>query len=438
MSVLIFDVEKGSIADKKGIKPGDSLVSIGKNEIFDVLDFRFWQQSTRLVLHTIDTKGKKHTIRVKKDEFEELGLIFETYLMDKQHSCKNKCIFCFVDQLPKGMRESLYFKDDDTRLSFLFGNYVTLTNITEHEIERIIKMHISPINVSVHTTNPELRVKMMANPNAAKALDILKRFADANISLNCQLVLCPGINDGAELERSLEDLGKLAPALGSIALVPVGLTKHRENLYPLTPYTQEGARAVIETANRYGEKFLNELGCRTVYCADEFYIKANLPLPEYSYYEDFPQLENGVGLIRSMESEIGYCIQDAEKSDKALTVSIATGVDAAPFVEKEAERLKSVFPNFTVQVFAIKNDYFGHTITVAGLVTATDIIAQLKSKALGEHLILPDVMLRHETDKFLDDLAISDVESALNIPVRICKADGEGLFEVIESLIKEG
>ena len=438
MSVLIFDVEKGSIADKKGIKPGDSLVSIGKNEIFDVLDFRFWQQSTRLVLHTIDTKGKKHTIRVKKDEFEELGLVFETYLMDKQHSCKNKCIFCFVDQLPKGMRESLYFKDDDTRLSFLFGNYVTLTNITEHEIERIIKMHISPINVSVHTTNPELRVKMMANPNAAKALDILKRFADANISLNCQLVLCPGINDGAELERSLEDLGKLAPALGSIALVPVGLTKHRENLYPLTPYTQEGARAVIETANRYGDKFSKELGCRTVYCADEFYIKAGLPLPEYSYYEDFPQLENGVGLIRSMESEIGYCIQDAEKSDKALTVSIATGVDAAPFVEKEAERIKEVFPNLTVQVFAIKNDYFGHTITVAGLVTATDIIAQLKSKALGEYLILPDVMLRHETDKFLDDLAISDVESALNIPVRICKADGEGLFEAIESLIKEG
>ena len=268
MSVVIFDVEKGSIADKKGIKSGDSLVSINKNEIFDVLDFRFWQQNTRLVLRTVDTKGKKHTIRIKKDEFEELGLVFETYLMDKQHSCKNKCIFCFVDQLPKGMRESLYFKDDDTRLSFLFGNYVTLTNITEHEIERIIKMHISPINVSVHTTNPELRIKMMANPNAAKALDILKRFADANISLNCQLVLCPEINDGAELERSLDDLSKLAPALNSIALVPVGLTRHRENLYPLSPYTKEGARAVIQTADRYGERFLKEFGCRTVYCAE--------------------------------------------------------------------------------------------------------------------------------------------------------------------------
>ncbi len=438
MSVVIFDVEKGSIADKKGVSKGDTLVSINKNEIFDVLDFRFWQQNTRLVLRTLDKAGKKHTIRIKKNEFEELGLIFETYLMDKQHSCKNKCIFCFVDQLPKGMRQSLYFKDDDTRLSFLFGNYVTLTNITQHEIERIIKMHISPINVSVHTTNPELRVKMMANPNAAKALGILKQFADAGISLNCQLVLCPEINDGAELERSLDDLASLAPALNSIALVPVGLTRHREKLYPLTPYTKEGARAVIETADRYGERFIKELGCRTVYCADEFYIKAGLPLPEYSYYEDFPQLENGVGLIRSMESEIGYCIEDADKSDKALTISLATGVDAAPYVLKEAERLKNVFPNLTVQVFAIKNDYFGHTITVAGLVTATDIIAQLKDKALGEYLILPDVMLRHETDKFLDDLSVCNVESALNIPVRICKADGQGLFETIESLIKEG
>ncbi len=438
MSVVIFDVEKGSIAEKKGIAAGDSLVSINKNEIFDVLDFRFWQQNTRLVLHTVDKSGKKHTIRIKKDEYEELGLNFETYLMDKQHSCKNKCIFCFVDQLPKGMRESLYFKDDDTRLSFLFGNYVTLTNITDHEIERIIKMHISPINVSVHTTNPELRVKMMANPNAAKALGILKRFADAGISLNCQLVLCPDINDCAELERSLEDLAKLAPALNSIALVPVGLTKHRENLYPLTPYTEDGARAVIETADKYGERFLEEFGCRTVYCADEFYLKANLPLPEYSYYEDFPQLENGVGLIRSMESEIGYCIDDAEKSEKKLSVSIATGVDAAPFVLKEAERLKSVFPNLTVRVFAVENDYFGHTITVAGLVTATDIIAQLKGKELGSHLILPDVMLRHQTDRFLDDLTVSDIEKALDIPVKVCKADGEGLFETIESLIKEG
>ncbi len=436
MSVVIFDVEKGSIAEKKGIAAGDSLVSIGKNEIFDVLDFRFWQQNTRLVLHTIDTKGKKHTIRIKKDEYEELGLVFETYLMDKQHSCKNKCIFCFVDQLPKGMRQSLYFKDDDTRLSFLFGNYVTLTNITEHEIERIIKMHISPINVSVHTTNPELRVKMMANPNAAKALSILRRFADAGISLNCQLVLCPGINDGAELERSLEDLSKLAPALKSIALVPVGLTRHRENLYPLTPYTQESARAVIKTADEYGEIFLKEFDSRLVYCADEFYIKAKLPLPEYSYYEDFPQLENGVGLIRSMEREIDLCIEDCEdKNEKSLSVSIATGVDAAPFVKEQAEKLCALYPNLKVQVFAVENDYFGHTITVAGLITATDIIAQLKGKELSSYLILPDVMLRHQTDRFLDDLTVSDVEKALNLPVKVCKADGEGLFETINSLL---
>lgn len=437
MSVRIFDVEKGSYADKKGICAGDTLVSINGNEIEDVLDFRFYQQNERVVLSVINSKGKTKNIRIKKGEFDEIGLNFETYLIDKQHSCKNKCIFCFVDQLPKGMRQSLYFKDDDTRLSFLFGNYVTLTNITEREIERIIKMHISPINVSVHATNPDLRVKMMANPNAAKAMSILKRFAEAGISLNCQLVLCPSINDGAELERSLNDLSALAPALKSIALVPVGLTRHRENLYPITPYNKETACAVIDTANEYGERFLKEMGTRLVYPADEFYIKAGRSLPDYSYYEDFCQLENGVGLIRSMENDISLCLSDAEKNDTALSLTIATGVDAAPFVKEQAERLKGVFSGLEVSVYAVENDFFGHTITVAGLLTAGDIINQLKEKPLGDALVLPDVMLRHGTDKFLDDLSVKDIESALNLPVIISKADGEGLFETVSSLLND-
>lgn len=437
MSVKIFAIEKGSVADKKRIKAEEKLISINGNEIFDVLDYRFYQISERLTLKIEKANGKQRTVKIKKDEYEELGLLFETYLMDKQHCCKNKCIFCFVDQLPCGMRESLYFKDDDSRLSFLFGNYVTLTNTSEHEIERIIKMHISPINVSVHTTNPDLRVKMMANPNAKNVLPILKRFADAGISINTQLVLCPDINDGAELERSLSDLAQFVPALQSIALVPVGLTAHREGLYPLSPYNEEKARAVTQIANKFGEKFLKEHGTRLVYCSDEFFIKAKLPLPSYDYYEDFPQIENGVGLIRSFENELSLCKQDAEVCDKQIRYSIATGVDAAPYIKEECEKLKCVFPNSEALIYPIKNNFFGETITVTGLITATDIIKELENKDLGDALILPDVMLRHEKDKFLDDKTVLDIETALNTKVMIASASGEGLFSAMQQLINE-
>lgn len=437
MSVKIFSVEPGSAAYKKRIKSGEELISINGNEIFDVLDYRFYQINTRLTLTILKQNGKQRTVKIKKDEYEELGLLFETYLMDKQHCCKNKCIFCFVDQLPCGMRESLYFKDDDSRLSFLFGNYVTLTNTSEHEIERIIKMHISPINVSVHTTNPDLRVKMMANPNARNVLPILKRFADAGISINTQLVLCPDINDGAELERSLNDLSEFVPALESIALVPVGLTGHREGLHPLSPYTEEKARAVIETANKFGEKFLKEHGTRLVYCSDEFFIKAKLPLPDYDYYEEFPQIENGVGLIRSFENELALCREDAEICDKQVRYSIATGVDAAPYIKEECDKLKSVFKNSEALIYPIKNNFFGETITVTGLITATDIIKELENKDLGDALILPDVMLRHEKDKFLDDKTVLDIEAALNVKVIIANASGEGLFSAVQTLTYE-
>ena len=438
MSVIISGIVPKSPADKAKIKKGDTLLTINQNRIDDVLDFRFYELESRLTLQLADKNGRLKTVKIKKDEFEDLGLLFETYLMDKQHSCKNKCIFCFVDQLPKNMRSSLYFKDDDSRLSFLFGNYITLTNITEHEIERIIKMHISPINVSVHTTNPELRVKMMANPRAREVMEILKRFADADISINCQLVLCPEINDGDELVRSLTDLKTLLPSLNSIALVPVGLTKHREGLFPLNPYTKEGARAVIETAEKFGNELLNEFGTRVVYPSDEFYLKAELPLPDFDFYEDFPQIENGVGLIRDFEKGADCSIEDIENlPSKQLSISFATGVDAAPIIKDALLKLENKLPSLNASVYAIQNDFFGHSITVAGLVTATDIIAQLKNKDLGAALVLPDVMLRHENDKFLDDLTVEDIETALNIPVYITASSGEGLVDTVLKIIEE-
>ncbi len=438
MSVIISGIVPKSPADRAKIKEGDTLLTINQNRIDDVLDFRFYELESRLTLQLADKNGRLKTVKIKKDEFEDLGLLFETYLMDKQHSCKNKCIFCFIDQLPKNMRSSLYFKDDDSRLSFLFGNYITLTNITEHEIERIIKMHISPINVSVHTTNPELRVKMMANPRAREVMEILKRFSDADISINCQLVLCPEINDGDELVRSLADLKTLLPSLNSIALVPVGLTKHREGLFPLKPYTKEGARAVIETAEKFGNELLSEFGTRVVYPSDEFYLKAELPLPDFDFYEDFPQIENGVGLIRDFEKGAECSIGDIENSpSKQLCISFATGVDAAPIIRDTLLKLENKLPSVKTSVYAIQNDFFGHSITVAGLVTATDIIAQLKNKDLGTALVLPDVMLRHENDKFLDNLTVKDIETALNIPVYITASSGEGLIDTVLKIIEE-
>lgn len=436
MSVLIYDIAENSYAQKMGIEKGETLYKMNGKEVCDVLDFRFLEQSEKVKLLIFDKKGKKKRVKIKKEEFEEIGLIFETYLMDKQHSCKNKCVFCFVDQNPKGMRDTIYFKDDDTRLSFLFGNYVTLTNITEREIERIIKLHISPINISVHTTDPELRVQMMKNPHAAEAMDIMRRFKKAGIAMNCQIVLCPEINDGMALHKSLEDLFTLAPALQSIALVPVGLTEHREGLCPLKPYTKESARAVIEMADGFGKWFKEKCGSRLVYCSDEFYLKAQLPLPETEYYEDFCQLDNGVGLMRNMEEEISIILEETEKSDKKASLSFVTGVDAAPFIKEQLGRIKGVYENFEFEVYPIENCFFGKSITVAGLVTAGDIIKTLKDKELFEALVLPDVMLRSEKDKFLDDLSVEDLENALNIPVKITTADGNGLFCTVSEFIK--
>jgi len=431
MSVVIEGVEKGSPAFKAGIKAGDTLVSINNQDIVDVLDYRFYQNDKKLKITFLNNKGKLRKRTVRKGEETELGLTFATYLMDEQHSCKNKCIFCFIDQLPKGMRDTLYFKDDDSRLSFLFGNYITLTNLTEHEISRIIKMHISPVNISVHTTNPQLRVKMMKNKNAGNALEIMKRFNAAGIRMNCQLVLCPGFNDGKELERTLEDLIKMEN-IGSIAAVPVGITKYREGLEPLTPFNKGNATKTLEILERFGEKTKEESGVRRVFASDEFYILADKAIPPSEFYEDFLQLENGVGLWAMLRDDAMCAIEDFDGEISPRKISIATGVSASKLMQEIVDLLCKKCHNLSGEVFAIKNDFFGEKITVAGLLTGGDILKQLKGKDLGDALLIPSSMLRHENDLFLDNMHIDTLSKELDVPVIPVNNDG---YELVEKII---
>ncbi len=434
MSVLVSGVSKKSIADKKGIKPGDVLVSVNSHEINDVLDYRFYIKEEKLILALV-SNGKAKKVHLRKDEDDDLGLEFDSYLMDRQHRCTNRCIFCFVDQMPPGMRETLYFKDDDSRMSFLFGSYVTLTNLTEHDVSRLIEMHISPVNVSVHTMNPELRVKMMKNKHAGECLSILKRLADAGIKLNTQLVLCPGINDGKELEYSLSELEKLLPSIQSIAAVPVGLTKFRENLPALRTYTPQEARETIEIVDSFGERCLEKYGVRLAFCADEFYLIAGMPIPDEEYYEDYPQLENGVGLWRNLLEEFSFALaQSSFEKDTERRVSLVTGTAAFPLLERLCRLVSEKYPLVKADVFEIKNDFFGHSVTVAGLVTGKDLISQLKAKPHAETLIIPSVMLRSEGDVFLDDVSLEDVEKALSVSVRV--TDANSGLELLENILE--
>ncbi len=433
MSVLIKSVESGSAAMRAGIKAGQTLVSINGHDIRDILDFRFYETERRVTVTVTDPDGTSHDHIIIKGEYESIGLEFETYLMDKQRSCKNKCVFCFVDQMPKGMRSSLYFKDDDERLSFLFGNYITLTNLSERELERIVQMKITPVNVSVHTTNPELRVKMMKNPGAAKIMERLKFLADGGISLNCQLVLCPGWNDGKELERSLNDLFALAPQVQSIALVPVGLTAHREGLEELRLFTPEEARQVIETAKRYAAIARAHGWGSIVWPADEFYITAGLPFPSPDDYEDYPQLDNGVGIVPLLEEEFSQALEDADGDDLPHAATIATGVSIAPTISVLLDKAREIFPGGDWEVVPIENDFFGHSITVAGLVTGGDIIKQLSGHTIkGERLLIPQVMLRHGGDMFLDDITPQQVEEALGAALSTVPNDG---YELLDALL---
>lgn len=433
MSVKINGVKKNSICDIKGISAGDELLKINGKEIMDVLDFDFYMAEQNITMTFKCSDGK---YKVIKTNDTNCGLEFETYLMDKQHHCKNKCIFCFIDQLPKGLRPSLYFKDDDSRLSFLFGNYITLTNISEHEIERIISMHISPVNISVHTMNPELRVQMMKNKNAGESLKIIKRLADAGIQMNTQLVLCPGINDGDELRRSIEELSALYPSVQSIAAVPVGLTKFRDGLEKLEPYNKETASEVIDIIEEYSQKFRKEFGTGLVYPADEFFIKAERDLPNEEYYDDYPQLDNGVGLVRSFYNDFLYELENCNENPTNKKVTLATGVDFYPYLYELCKKAEQKF-GIEINVQKIINNFLGETITVSGLVTGQDIANQLKNQDLGEYLLLPNSMISDYTNhtenknKFLDDMTVEELEETLNTKIILTSGDGGQLLRDI-------
>ena len=419
MAVRITSVEPGSPARRARIHKGDTLISINGNAITDVLDYRFYMTDEHLEILLCDQEKKLRTVVVEKDEYDDLGLEFETYLMDRQMGCKNACIFCFVDQTPPGMRKSLYFKDDDTRMSFLFGNYTTLTNLKEGDIQRIIKMHISPINISIQTMNPALRVQMMKNPFAGESLKFVRMLTEGGIKINTQIVLCPGYNDGEQLEYSLSELAKLGPNVQSIAVVPVGLTRYREKLTPLRGFFPQEAVEVVKTMERWGEYFCKEYGTRTAYASDEFYILAGKDFPPYEFYEDFAQLENGVGMMTLMQHDFTQALKEAqlEQSPAAHRCTIATGQLAYPMMQDFAERVQQAFPQVQVQVKKIRNDFWGPTITVAGLITGQDLLAQLEGLDLGSELLIPANMLRHEQDRFLDDLTLEQVQETLGVPV---------------------
>ncbi len=432
MSVKITGVNEGSPAHRAHVLPGEILISINKNPIVDVLDYRFYMTDEHLQLLLCNDAKQLREVSVRKGEYEDLGLEFETYLMDKQMGCRNKCVFCFVDQTPKGMRSSLYFKDDDTRMSFLFGNYTTLTNLKDTDIERIIKMHISPINISVHTTNPELRVEMMGNPSAGEKLRYVKMLTDAGIRVNSQLVLCPGLNDGEELERSIRDLSRLCPNLQSIAVVPVGLTKYRDGLYPLRCFSEKEAQQVVQSTERWGDELAKTNESRIVYASDEFYLLAGLPIPEPEFYGDFDQLDNGVGLIALLKQEFRSALMKAGPYPEKRKVTLATGTLAFPFLHSFGQQVMEQYPSVEVQVIRIVNHFFGETVTVAGLVTGQDLIAQLKDLDLGDDLLIPSCMLRHEQDRFLDDVTREEVEKTLNI--KLCTVENDG-FDLLEKIL---
>ena len=430
MSTKICSVDSGSPAARAGVRPGETLLEISGHRVVDVLDYKFYGYDARLTLTLQGEDGQRRTVKLRKEEGEDLGLNFETYLMDRARSCANRCIFCFVDQMPPGMRESLYFKDDDARLSFLMGNYITLTNLSRRELQRICELHISPINISVHATDPEVRRLLLGNQRrGGECLEHMRTFAQAGIVMNCQIVVCPGLNDGSQLRRTMEDLADMGVA--TCAIVPVGITKYRKGLYQMPPVTEKIAGEILDCVLPFSEECLRKYGTRLFFCADELFIKANRPLPEEAYYEGYAQLENGVGMLRSMENEFMSALAQMEPDTPCRPFSIATGCLAAPFLRELIETARTRCPAVQGTVYAIENHYFGTTIDVAGLVTATDIMAQLKGRPLGERLLIPANMLRHGGNVFLDDYTVEDVETQLGVPVMVSESDGFSLIDTI-------
>lgn len=432
MSVNVTGVVKNSPAYKKDIRKNDMLISVNGHEILDVLDYMFYTADNKLSL-ILNRDGSEFSCSIIKSEYDDLGLEFSSFLMDEKRSCQNKCVFCFIDQMPPNMRDTLYFKDDDARLSFLQGNYVTLTNLNDIDIRRIIDMRLN-INVSVHTTNPELRCKMMNNRFAGEKLKYLKMMTESGLMLNCQIVLCPELNDGAELERTLSDLTDLMPNIQSVAVVPVGLTKFRQNLYELKPFDMHSSLEALDIIHETQIKCLEKYGTRMVFAADEFYLNAELPIPSSEEYEDYPQYENGVGLIRSLIDEFDSALEQEQKLIRNRKISIATGTAAFSTINSLSEKACNKFALLQCNVYAIKNYFFGETITVAGLITGQDLISQMKDKNLGDELLIPKVMLRADSEVFLDDVTVSDVEKELNVKVRIAPNDGYELLNAILGL----
>ena len=428
---IVKSVEPGSIAEEMGIEAGDKLISINDNTIEDVFDYHYYVNDEEIVLLIEKANGEEWELEIEKDYEEDLGIVFEQGLMDEYRSCRNKCMFCFIDQMPKGMRETLYFKDDDSRLSFLQGNYITLTNMSDHDVDRIVKYHLEPINISFHTTNPELRCKMLHNRFAGEALKKVDKFYEGSIQMNGQIVLCKGINDGDELERSIRDMSKYLPHLQSVSVVPVGLTKYRDGLYPLESFSKEDAEKVIDTIEKWQKIFYEEYGLHFIHAGDEWYIMAEREMPEEERYDGYLQLENGVGMLRLLLNEFEEAYAEVEGDDRQMEVSMATGFLAYPYLKKMIKKLLEKFPNVTVHLYPIRNDFFGEKITVAGLITGQDLIVQLKEQQLGERLLLPCNMLRSGEEVFLDDVTLSELKESLQIQVVIVKASGWDFIEAI-------
>ena len=431
----IVSVSEGSAAQKAGIKAGDWLLEINGNPIRDVLDYRFYVTEKKVTLK-LHRGADIFDVTIEKDEYDDPGLEFASYLMDEKRSCRNKCVFCFIDQLPCGMRDTLYFKDDDSRLSFLQGNYVTLTNMTDEDLDRIVKMHITPVNVSVHTTNPELREKMMKNRFAGRIIEQMERLAKGGVQMNCQLVICKGLNDGQELARSMKELEAFYPHVDSVSVVPAGLTKHRDGLYPLEPFEKEDAERLIDQVNAFGQECKKKHGVRMFYVADEAYVKAERPLPPEEYYDGYPQIENGVGMMTSMEAEVDFELDYlAEDYDigKKREISVATGAAAYEYLSRLVAKIEKICYNTTIRVYKIENDFFGRSVTVAGLICGGDLIAQLQGRELGEKLVLPTVMLRADGDLFLDGVSANRVQERLGVPVCYCECEGAAFIRALLS-----
>lgn len=428
-------VRKGSVAAENGIEPLDIIESINNVKLEDIFDYYYYEDEPEFDMVILKPDGDRCNLHIVKEEGEDLGISFENGLMDEYRSCHNKCIFCFIDQMPPNMRETLYFKDDDTRLSFLQGNYVTLTNMKEEDLDRIIKYHLAPINISVQATNPELRKRMLHNRFAGDIMDKIKKLADAGIEMNAQIVLCKGVNDGEELERSIRELYEYYPQMQSMSVVPVGLSKYRDGLYPLEPFERDDAREVLDIIHRWQDKAYEETGMHFVQASDEWYLTAELPLPEADRYDGYIQLENGVGMIRLLMDEFRDALGRAKRKPfmKKRTISVATGKLAAPFIEELSQELMRKFPKVDIRVYTIVNNFFGERITVSGLITGQDLIAQLKDVELGEKLLIPQNMVRQEERDFLDDITVVEASETLQVPIDIVKSSGQDFVDCMLS-----